>query len=100
MTPEQILRDLLEGAATMVEPPLLNERKLARFAWIQKSTAQWREALRQMDDRCMEAISKLDEEAFDRLFEAEQAKVAAIRAQLQAVVDEGRWPPELHFNAI
>src|SRR5690242_3179061 len=60
----------------------LDPRKAARVAWVKETVDKWREAMRQMDERCIEAVDHLSEEAFERLFEAEQAKVDAIRAPL------------------
>ena len=53
-----------------------------------------------MDDRLGEAVDKLDEEAFERLCEAEFAKVDAIMAQLRAAIDEDKWPRELYLGGI
>jgi hypothetical protein len=94
MNAQQIVRSLLTAAR---EPA---DRKDARAAWVRETAAKWRDAMRQMDDRCMEAVERLDEEAFDRLCDAEEAKVEAIRAQLQAVIDKDRWPKELYFGGI
>jgi hypothetical protein len=54
------------------------ERRAARIAWAKKTAVAWRDAQREMDDRCSEAVERLDEEAFERLCDAEQAKVDAI----------------------
>ena len=40
------------------------------------------------------------EEEFNRLCDAEEAKVAAIKAQIDAVIEHDRWPPHLHWSAI
>jgi hypothetical protein len=88
------LRRLFEAA---FEPA---NRKSARQAWAIRTTAAWREAQRQMDDRCTEAVDRLSEEAFERLFEAEEAKVDAIRAQIDSVIDRDLWPKELYWGGI
>ena len=54
------------------------ERKAARIAWAKATAAAWHEAMLQMDERCTEAVERLSEKEFDRLFEAEQVKVDAI----------------------
>jgi hypothetical protein len=60
----------------------------------------WREAQRQIDERCSAAVEHLDSEAFHRLFEAEQAKVDAIRAEIDAVLKHDKWPRELYWGGI
>jgi hypothetical protein len=62
--------------------------------------AAWREAERQMDERCMAAVAHLSEKEFDRLFEEEEAEVEAIRAQIVAVVERDVWPAHLYWTGI
>ena len=76
------------------------ECKAARAAWVRKTAAALRKAQRQMDDRCTEAVDRLSEEAFERLFEAEQAKVEAIRAQLETAAERDLWPRELYRGCV
>ena len=45
-------------------------------------------------------LERLDEEEFERLFDEEEAKVEAIRAQLDAVIERDEWPRELYFGEI
>jgi hypothetical protein len=40
------------------------------------------------------------EEAFERLCDAEMAKVDAMMAMLRAAVDEDRWPREYYVGGI
>ena len=47
-----------------------------------------------MDDRLGEAVERLSEADFERLCDAEMAKVDAMMAELRAAVDEDRWPRE------
>jgi hypothetical protein len=47
-----------------------------------------------------EAVDRLSEEAFERLFQAEEAKVDAIRAQIDAVIERDLWPPELYWGGL
>ena len=56
------------------------KRVRARVAWVKAMMDKWAEAQRAMDERCGAAVERLSEEEFNRLFEAEQAKVDAIRA--------------------
>jgi hypothetical protein len=72
----------------------------ARIAWVREATAALRDAHRRMTDRCCAAVDRVSEQDFNRLFEAEQAKVDAIRAPLQAVIDRDEWPAHLYFGCI
>lgn len=94
MSSDRIIRNLLAAAGQPAE------RRKARIAWMKKTATAWGEAQRLMDERCTEAVEQLDPEAFARLCEAEQAKVDAIRAQLQAVINKDQWPRELYFGCI
>lgn len=100
MNSKRTIRALLAGTAQCTEDEGEMERMLARAAWAKQAAATWREAQRAMDERCTEAVDRLDEEEFERLFQAEQAKVDAVRAPMQAVIDHDRWPRHLHFKAI
>jgi hypothetical protein len=85
------------------EKPLSRERWnriTARVAWFRETSDAWLKAQHEMDDRCTAAVDRVTEQEFNLLFDAEQAKVDAIRAPLQAVVDEDRWPRHLHFSGI
>lgn len=72
-------------------------RKAARAAWTKQRAAAWRDAQRQMDARCDDAVDRLSEEEFQAFAEAEQAKVDAIRAELTAVIDHDKWPKHLYW---
>jgi hypothetical protein len=85
------------------QKPLSRERWnriRARVVWFREMSDAWLKAQHEMDDRCTAAVEQLSEEEFNRLFEAEQAKVDAIRAPLQAVIDRDEWPRELYFRGI
>ena len=86
------IRALLAGAAQTAE------HRDARAAWVRETAAAWREAQRQMDDRCSEAAGRLSEEAFERLCDEEEAKVDAFRAPLRAVAERDVWPRELYWS--
>ena len=75
-------------------------RKAARCAWVKETMAALRKVQRQMDDRCMAAVDRLSEEEFERLVEEEQAKVDAIRAPIDAVIERDEWPKELYWGSI
>jgi len=74
--------------------------KAARIAWVKRTGDAWLAAHRALDDRLGEAVERLSEEAFERLCEAEFARVDAMMAQLRAAVDEDRWPRELYVGGI
>jgi hypothetical protein len=76
------------------------KRIKARCAWVKEKIAALAAAQRARDERCGEAVDRLSEEEFERLCDEEQAKVDAIRAQLDAVIDEDRWPRDLYFGGI
>jgi len=75
-------------------------RRDVRVAWVHATTAAWREAQREMDERCCEAVDRLSEQAFHALFQEEQAKVDAIRAPLIAVAERDVWPRHLYFGCV
>jgi hypothetical protein len=92
MTPEQTIRALL---ATASEPA---RRMARRQAWVMKTHATWCRAMREMDDKCMEAVDRLTEEEFDCLFDQEEAKVDALRTLLDDVIERDKWPREMHWT--
>ncbi len=75
-------------------------RVAARIAWAREIMAAWAEAQRQMDDRCRAAVDRLSDEEFEKLCDEEQAKVDAIRARIDAVIERDQWPRELYFSGI
>jgi hypothetical protein len=72
----------------------------ARTAWVREIIRALSRAQRAMDERCMRAVGELDDAAFSRLFDAEQAKVDAIRAQIDDVIEHDRWPKHLYFDGV
>jgi predicted ATPase with chaperone activity len=85
------------------EEPLSPEewkRIKTRCAWVKEKIAALREAQRARDERCGEAAERLSEEEFERLCDEEQAKVDAIRAQLDDVIERDEWPRELYWGNI
>jgi len=75
-------------------------RREARVEWVRATVAALREAQRAMDARCGEAVDRLSECDFERLCEEEGAKVAAIRAQIDDVIERDMWPRELYFGCV
>lgn len=92
MSARRTIQALLDGA--------IDERKAARMAWVRATAAKWREALLAMDRRLDEAVDRLSEEDFERLCDEEEAKVDAIRAQLEAAAERDMWPRELYWGGI
>ena len=78
----------------------LAEYKAARGTWVRETGAALRAAQRAMDDRCDEAAGRLSEAAFERLCDAEQAKVDAFLAPLRAAADHDKWPRHLYFGCV
>lgn len=76
------------------------KRVAARTAWTRETLAKLHAAQEEMDKRCMAAVEILDEEAFERLCDEEQAKVDAIRALVDDVIERDKWPRELYFGGI
>jgi hypothetical protein len=80
--------------------PVEWRRMQARVARARATADKWLKAQRGMDDRCTEAVERLDEEAFERLCDGEQAKVDPFYKPLRAVIDDDRWPRKLHWGGI
>jgi hypothetical protein len=99
MSFEKQIRALLEGNGSSEQARDL-ARKSARCAWVTATAAAWRDAQREMDERCGEAVGRLSEEDFERLCDTEQAKVDAARAPLQAAADRDEWPRELYWGGV
>ena len=102
MSAEDTIRILLgrgrkDGSAL---DPVEWRRVAARTAWVREVMGALRQAQREMDDRCDAAVATMSEADFDRLFEAEQAKVDAIRAQIDDVIEHDKWPKHLYFNGV
>jgi hypothetical protein len=94
MSAKRSIRDLL---ATAREPA---DRRAARIAWVKETVAKLREAQRAMDDRCDEAVGRIDEEDFERLCDAEEAKVDAFRKPTKDAAERDLWPKALYFGRI
>ena len=86
--------------AFLAEAAKTAECRDARRAWARRTSAAWLKAHREMDDRLGEAVERLSEEAFERLCDAEMAKVDAMMKALRAAIDEDRWPRELYVGGI
>jgi hypothetical protein len=102
MNPKDTIHILLGRGRKGSEPLDSDEckRVAARAAWVRETEAAWRAAQRRMDERCCEAVELLSEEAFERLCDAEQAKVDAFRVPLKDAAERDRWPRHLYFGCI
>jgi hypothetical protein len=94
MTRRKAVQALLAGAGQLAEC------KAERAAWVRETAAALRAAQRAMDDRCMAAVERLSEEAFDRLVDEEQAKVDAFLVPLRTAADRDLWPRHLYWGGI
>jgi hypothetical protein len=86
------------GAAEDVLDPATWRRVKARCAWATEVSEAWLAAAQAMDERCREAVGRMDEAEFERFVDAEQAKLDAIRAPLQAAIDKDVWPEGLYWS--
>lgn len=102
MSAEDTVRILLARGTNGREPldPKEWKRVKGRAAWVRETLAALLEAQQAMDDRCGNAVDRVPEDEFNRIFDEEQAKVDAIRAQIDAVIERDEWPKHLHFGGI
>ena len=94
MSIDDTIRALLAAARQSAD------RKQARGDWVRKTAAAWREAQRQMNQRCGEAVEHLSEEEFERLCDQEEAKVDAFRKPLKDAAERDVWPRALYFGDV
>jgi hypothetical protein len=94
MNKHNALRALLASARRFAESHAKRE------AWVDETGAALVAAQRHMDERCDEAVGRLSEEEFERLFNEEQAKVDLFLAPLTAAAERDRWPKHLYFGGI
>lgn len=88
------------GRRDPVPDPDGTRRKAARAIWVSETTAALRDAQWRMDQICTEAVSRLPEEEFDRLFDAEQAKVDSFLGPLKTAADKDLWPKHLYWGLL
>jgi hypothetical protein len=102
MSMEDDIRMLLMtgGSNRALLEPAEWRRVKARVAWVRETAAKWHEAMRAMHEKCCEAVGRLSEAAFERLCDEEQAKVDALRAPLDAVIERDEWPRALYWGKI
>ncbi len=67
--------------------------------------AQLRAAQKRADDAWLAAVGVLPDDHTDEELEAfpeppEQGELDAIRAQVDAVIEEDKWPRELYFGGV
>lgn len=72
----------------------------ARAAWARETSAAWLAAHRELDEFLTQAVSRLSEAEFERLCQAEFAKVDAMMAELRAALDENKWPRECYVAGL
>ena len=88
------VKNLLAGASEIAD------RREQRGAWVRKTGAACRRAMREMDDRLGESVDRVSEAEFNRLWDEEQAKVDALRQQLEDAAYRDLWPKHLYFGAV
>jgi hypothetical protein len=88
------IRNLLAGASEIAD------RRDQRAAWVRKTGAACRRAMREMDERLGEAVDRVSEADFNRLWDEEQAKVDALRQQLEDAAFRDLWPRELYWGGM
>jgi hypothetical protein len=100
-TPFQSL--LAAAARGAAEDERAAARIAARIAWVKEIMAKLRAAQQRADEAWLRAVGALPEDHSDEELEAipeppEQAELDAIRAQVDAVVEQDRWPKELYWS--
>ena len=102
MSFDQVIRmlRLRGGGPGDVLGPAEWRRVKARCAWVSETVAAWREAHREVDEVLGKAVDRMSEAEFERLCDAEFAKVDAMMAELRAAVDHDRWPRHLHWGGL
>ena len=75
-------------------------RREARAAWVRATSAQWRAAQRQMDERLTAIVEQVSAAEFERLFDEEEAKVDAFRKPLKDAAERDVWPRELYWGCV
>jgi hypothetical protein len=100
MNSEITIQMLLRQAHREPLSPEQWKRVAARTAWVRETIEKWYQAMRHRDEVCTAAVERLSEEEFDRLFDREEAKVEALRAEIDAVIERDEWPLEMYFGGI
>ncbi|MGE0290578.1 MAG: hypothetical protein AB7I42_29870 [Bradyrhizobium sp.] len=108
MTHKTTIAALLAAAGEMAGEQARHEsRRAARAAWLKERIAALKAAQRRVFDawdRIFDALpDNIDEEeleAMDIPDPPEQAELAAIHAEVDAVRDHDKWPRKLHWGDI
>jgi hypothetical protein len=87
-------------AALLAEARKIPDRRAARAAWARQASAAWLTATQEIDDFLTAAVERMGKAEFERLCDAELARVDAMMAELRAAIDEDKWPRELYFGGI
>ena len=80
-------------------------RKAARIAWVQERIAALRAAHKAADQAWERLLSAFPEDVSEEELETiqpppEDAEAESILAELNAVIDEDRWPERLYFGGL
>lgn len=100
MSSEITIQMLLRSRSEEPLSPKQWNRVKARCTWAMDLVERWYQAMLHRDEVCCAAVDKISEEEFNRLFEAEEAKVIALRAEIDAVIERDEWPRNLHWKCI
>ena len=87
-------------AALLAEARLTPDRRAARAAWARRASAAWLKAHHETDEFLTAAVGRMGKAEFERLCDAEFARVDAMMAELRAAVDEDKWPKALYFAGV
>jgi hypothetical protein len=87
-------------AALLAEARKIPDRRAARAAWARQAGAAWLKAHHEMDEFLTAAVERMGKAEFERLCDAEFAKVDAMMAELRAAIDEDKWPKSLYFAGV
>lgn len=103
MPPDQTIAALLAAAGRSAADDGRSLARCARAAWVERRVEDLRRAQREADAAWSRLLDGLpddpDEDAPGALPEPpEQAALAAIHAELDAVRYQDRWPKELHWT--
>jgi hypothetical protein len=103
--PSPFLSLLAAAARGAAEDERAAARIAARVAWVKEVMARLRAAQKRADDAWMRAVCALPEDHSDEELNAipeppEQAELDAIRAQVDAVVEEDKWPAHLYWGDV
>lgn len=106
MPPDQTIQSLFTAAAqTAADQTHAAARRAARQAWAKQIVAALEAAQKEADAAWMQTVADqpedMDDEEADQLPPPpEQARLDAIRVQIDAVLKHDRWPRKLYWSGV